>query len=258
MKNFIESHKVDIALFDTTGSTAEKVTPLYYDMRGYDHIDFLISAGNGPGSTVTGTLTARILQAPTATNPATVIPVSSATVSGGAATSYQVSGAAVLGLVFTTLASGATFSVNGLQFSFDSTAIATANVINSTGATAQATVASEAFVTQFNSSNCTLSPYFVASTEDGATVLIRPKDPGSTTLTATGTTLVAPRAKTMGLHVGMDVDKMSTNNRYVGVGVKSTGAAMPFTVMVVRSKASYGLESQKGLTASNSMGSTAW
>ena len=248
MKTWAEENRLDIVIFDSTGSTTEIYGP-YYDMSGYDRADFVITAklpNINSNTTKLRLITARLLQAPTATQPATLLPITSATAVFGKGTTGAISTPS-LRLSFTTLASGATWSINGSEYGANATgsATSTSGMIDSTGATANATVASEAFIALFNNTGITgmssarknNAENFIASSEAaGAVVHIRPKVLGSTFVTATGSSLVAAGADWITGHIGIETGALTTNNRYISIGINSSATTTPMTVTLIRSK----------------------
>jgi hypothetical protein len=261
---FQEKHKIDLAIFDSTGATAETISQ-YFDMLGHERIDFLVQTRFQLPTTLTSTLVEqgviRLLQASGATG-AGATAISSATAVVGRSVKNCVSladKANEIYIQFTTLASGATFSVAGYQYSYDSTADATARVMNSTGATAAASVASELFVTNFNSTaNNPLATVWAAATVASALVKISPfnVDAQATYLTATGSTLVnVGMGKCVG-HLGLDAKFMKDGCRYVAIGFKSSNANTPVAAMAIRTAISNPVN-QWAVSASKSMaGST--
>lgn len=239
---FQEKYKVDIALFDSTGSTTEQVSP-YFDMLGTRRIDFLVEGRLLPtaaNSTEAQTLTCRLLSATDSTGGGST-GISSATAIVGKKSTGVVVGstdkANELLIQFTTLASAATFSIGGYQWSFDSTADATARVLNSTGATADASVAAEAFATAFNStSNNPIATAWVASTIASALIRISPRVPTNqaTFITATGSTLVNIGPGKFTGHIGLEAQHLSDGKRYVAIAVQSSNTAIPFVVTAIR------------------------
>lgn len=255
MNRFSEYAKVDLAINDTTGSTAEVVSQ-YFDMSGYESVDFFVTV-NAPLTTANSTainqLNARILQSSSASSPATVIPITSATVTvGSTVTGCVVGKVAALRLLFTTLDTGATFSINGVQFGANSTgsATSTSGYFESTGATANATVASERFKTLFNTTySSTLCDSFVATTDAaGAIVHIWPKDPGTTYLTCTGTTLVNAGFRAVA-HLGCRAVHLNSTNQYVAVAINSCTTKLPFSAICVRSGGRLSPVAQKSITS---------
>lgn len=241
MKEFQESKKIDFAVFDTTGSTAEQVSP-YFDMLGYDRIDFLVQGKLVPTaalSTLVQQYSMRLLQASGATGAGSTA-ISSATAVMGRSVKNCVSladKANEIYIQFTTLASGATFSIAGYQYSFDSMAIPTSRVMDSTGATGQASVAAEAFITNFNSTaNNPLATVWKASSVASALVKVGPYnvDAQSTYLTATGSTLVNMGMGNCIGHLAIDSQFLSDGKRYVAIGIKTTDAAAPIVAVAMR------------------------
>jgi hypothetical protein len=237
---FYEKFKVDIALFDTTGSTTEQVSK-YYDMLDYRSIGALAVSRSLPttGSTTIQKTVVRLLQASNSTGGGATA-VSSANATIGQSATFAVSAADKANSIyvqFTTLASGATFSVGGYQWSFDSTAVAASRVMNSTGATGQASVAAELFVTSFNNTaNNPIATAWEAATVSSALVNIRPLTgyEQATYITATGSTLVMVRVGRSAAYVGLEAQYMGDGKRYVAVGVTNSDTAAPVTVTIFR------------------------
>jgi hypothetical protein len=239
---FRDMCKVDLLAFDTTGSTAIAYTP-YLDMRGVRKADFFIM-GRGAlpttaNSTAIQTLTAAIYQSTGSTGPSATQIANTSAVLGKMAAGVVVAATCMadeLYIQFTTLASAATFSINGVQWSFDSTADATARVLNSTGATANASVASEAFKTNFNSTaNNTFATAWQCATLTSALVKIYKVDPEANTyITATGSTLVNIGIGKAAAQIGIDQTCLKDGYRYVSVGVIASDTAAPYSVMAVR------------------------
>lgn len=241
MKEFQEGKKIDFAVFDTTGSTAEQVSP-YFDMLGYDRIDFLVQGRLVPTaalSTLVQQYSMRLLQASGATGAGSTN-ISSATAVMGRSVKNCVSladKANEIYIQFTTLASGATFSIAGYQYSFDSTAVATSRIMDSTGATGAASVAAEAFVTNFNSTaNNPLATVWKAATIASALVKVGPYNVNaqSTYITATGSTLVNMGMGNCIGHLSVDSQFLTDGKRYVAIGVKTTNAAAPIVAVAMR------------------------
>lgn len=236
-----ERYKIDLALFDSTGATAEQISQ-YYDMKNYKRIDFFV-AGKLPISTALSTIVQqyniRLLMASNATGGGAT-GISSATAMMGRSVKNAVSiadKANEILIQFTTLASGATLSVLGYEYKWDSTADATNRVMDSTGATANASVAAEAFVTNFNSTaNNPLATVWTAATVSGALVKIVPfaVDAQATYITATGTTLANVGMGKSVAHLACESAFLRDGMRYVAIGVKSSNLSAPVMAMAYR------------------------
>jgi len=242
-KRFGEQYRIDI-WGDPYGSTAEQFTP-YFDMLGYDSIDFIINSGiraSTAESTYQGTVVCRLMQASNATGGgATAISSATACMSKGGTAVTTASHGKSLVVSFTTLSSGATVTVLGQQFIANSSA--SAAYYFSGAASVQATVASEGFKTAFNSPNNTLSSAWVATTHaSGPYVFIRPKTVTSIDSTfyvsAAGSTLINVGIPELGGHIGFDAQYLKDGCRYVSCGVKGGTVANPIAITVIRKKSS--------------------
>jgi hypothetical protein len=262
---FQEKYKADIALFDTTGATAEQISQ-YFDMLNYSRIDFVAQTKQIPlaaNSTAAGSVVLRLLSASNATGGGASA-ISSATVTIGRTSTGGIVALAnranEIYIQFTTLASGATFSVGGYDWSFDSTADVTARILDSTGATGQASVAMEAFATAFNSTaNNPIATAWACATVSSGLCVIRPLagvDP-TTYLTATGSTKVnVGIGRSIG-HLGLDVQHLGDGKRYVAIGSKSSNNAVPIVITVFRESqkspvVQYAVQASKSMGASTS------
>jgi hypothetical protein len=239
---FQEKYKIDIALMDTTGSTVEAISP-YFDMRGYNSIDFVavgLSVPTAALSTIAKQGMDMRLLCATDSSGGGASALSSATAFAGRAAANVVAltdKANEILIQFTTLSSGATFSIGGYQWSFDSTAALTSRVLNSTGATGAASVAAEAFATAFNSTaNNPIATSWKASTISSALIRIEPVDKNaqSTYISATGSTLVNMNiGRTVG-HLSIEAQFLPDGKRWVAIGVKTTVVATPISVTAFR------------------------
>lgn len=248
---FQEKYKINCALFDATGSTTERVSD-YFDMRGYRRADailegFLSPATGGP-STLAQAFTLRVLQATDSTGGGAT-GISSATAGPSCMGKDAATGiSATVGLRegwirFSTMhGSVADFTVNVGTAAFTSGSAAAAMVF-AAQASDNATIASEGFVTLFNSTvnntSTALTANWRASTwSGGALVRISPIDheaTGSLRLGTTGASNISVGGLFTG-HVGIDAQYMKDGCRYIAVGAKSTSGAFPFTVTLVREK----------------------
>lgn len=248
MWNYINNLKGELLVFDTTGSTVAAVTP-YRDMLGIERMSFYVM-GRGAlpttaNSTMVQKMVVQLLQATDSTGGgATNITSAAATV--GKLSTNNVIGATCkareLYIQFTTLASAATFSINGLQWSFDSTAVPTSRIMDSTGATGQASVASEAFKTNFNSTaNNTFATAWQCATITSALVKIYPVNPETSAfITATGSTLVNVGMGRTYAHVNIDQTCLKDGYRYVAAQVTQSDTAAPYAVFTIRAYAQGG------------------
>lgn len=248
---FQEKFKVNVALFDSTGSTTERISD-YFDMRGVKRADAILegfmSPTTGGPSTLAHAFTLRLLQATDSTGGGAT-GISSATAGPSnmgkdSATGISATVGLREGLIrFSTMhGSAADFTVNVGTAAFTSGSAAAAMVF-SAQASDNATLASEGFVTLFNSTvnntSTAITANWRASTMAGvAMVKISPIDhesTGSLRLGTTGASNISIGGVFMG-HVGIDSQFMKDGCRYLAVGAKSTSAAFPFTVTLVREK----------------------
>jgi len=268
MGEFQEKYKVDIALFDATGSTTEQISQ-YYDMTGYRRIDFLVQ-GRIPSAMAQSTLaqkyTLRLLSASNATGGGASGISSATAVFGKISTGVVIATAEKaneLWLRFSTLdiaAVGATFSVNETKFT--SATGNSAAYYFAGGGSAAGTVLSAGFITAFNATSNTLSSAYEAVAHTHATdatagvVIIRPKNADSTAyLTATGSTIFNFGISKCCAHLGMDVQHIEDGKTHIAIGAYSTGSANPVCITVIRE--AEGPVSKKTVQTSKSMsGST--
>lgn len=247
MKEFQEQYKVDIALFDSTGSTTEKVSP-YFDMLGYNRIDFVFQSAVAPAlaySTDHQQFTLRLLQATNNTGGGASA-ISSATALVGKDATASITTAAKMReawLRFGTIANDSAITITVGTAAFVSATSGSAASFFACAASDAATVASEGFVAMFNSTannpSTALTANWVASTDlGGAVVKIAPKNPESTSLinvATTGCSCVSVGGKIMA-HIGMAQQFMGEGKRYIAIGVKSTSDPLPYAVTVMRTK----------------------
>lgn len=249
---FQEKYKIDVGRF-SSGSTAEIFTP-YYDMRGYKSADFLFEgivhslSSGGLGATDFGQWTLRAMQATSSTGGgASAISSATAVVGKESATGFSATRGCREGWIsFSTISGSAAlnFTVGTAAFVTASVATPAAAMTLVAGASAQATVAREAFITLFNSTQYNTSTVLVnnwyACTDATVTgdpwVRIIPRNQDSTNQLALGTTGSSQIAVggVFTAHIGVSNHHLKEGARYVSLGVKSTEFANPFTVTVIR------------------------
>lgn len=255
---FDEAHKVDVWADPIGGCTAVRYLP-YYDMLGYEEIDFFVSQAI-EGGTVAATamqgLSAQIYKATDSTGGGATA-LSSAT--GALAKTGTAIGTVAKGkslfIEFTTAlthaAYGATMTVLGQEF-ISATGNSAAYYFCGTGSAKSSAVAG-GFITAFNNTNCTLSDRWIAIKGQHSTTLtyvhIRPKGetfvPSSEYVSAGGSTIYGGIGiPSVCLHLAVKQEQLK-DCRYVGLGVASSGASLvtstvvvrqPLTVFVVRTK----------------------
>lgn len=245
---FQEKFKIDT--FFSTGSTVAVFTQ-YYDMKGYRRVDFLFEGlVNLPASGVLGAtdfqdFTLAAYQASDSTGGgSSAISSATAVVGKNSATGISTSQKCREGFIdFSTISGSAALTVNVGTAAYVSASIAApaAAMTWVSGASAQASVAKEAFVSMFNSTYNTATAVagaWIASTVGvpAAWCRILPKDPDSTYelhLGTTGSSQVGVGG-VFKAHIGIDRQHMKDDKRYVALSIKSTEMANPFTVTVIR------------------------
>ena len=257
-KWFSEGHKIDIWADPIGGCTAVRYLP-YYDMRGYESIDFFVS-GAIEGGTVAATaaqnVSAQIYRATDSTGGgATAISSATGTIGKIGTAITTVAKGKGLFIEFTTklnhAAFGATMAVLGQEF-VSATANSAAYFFCGL-ASAVSSGAAGGFITAFNNTNCTLSSAWKAEKGQLSTTLtyvyIRPK--GETFVGATeyvsagGSTLAGGIGiPSVGMHLAVKTEQLK-DSRYVTIGYAQAGAdavtstvvvRQPISVFVVRTK----------------------
>ena len=271
MNNFSDNYKQDLIFFDSSGSTTLRYAWPLYDMSGYAQADFIINAFKLSAGTATGKhsiVQAQVYTATAATS-TTLTALSSATASFGNTASSKLAlvGAQRLYIDFETPSSASTFSICGQQYTVQDANNASAFEVLASSSVG-GTVASSNFATVFLSTKNTQYLKYTASTDYvvGATglatgiVIISPKDPGSTTLSATaihgatankGILLYGDFAA----HIGVPADKLG-GARYVTIGVKSSDIKVPVSVNLLRSVSRFSPSAQPGLAVDVNLGTT--
>jgi hypothetical protein len=270
MEQFTEKHQVDYLFGNSTGVTAAAYYWPNVDMSNYDEAAFIISTPFLQIATATAAaneciFTAAVYAATAATS-TSLTAISSATASFGSTSGGQINKAKSLIVTFNTASTGTTYSINGKQLTIQSTqSVSSAETLGGTALT-NATYAS-ALAAYINSTSATFSSMFVATTDlpVGATMLssnsvyIRPKEVGSTYMSATG---YYGATANKGVLVAGDFQAVITvpteklgGKRYITIGCNSSGIAAPFHVSLVRKGARFTPEN-KGLAANTRIGST--
>ncbi len=252
MLNLTDNVQIDQILSHTTGATVLVYGWPNVDMSQYDRADFLISAfGLSPG-TATGAVNqfrAAVYTATAATS-TSLTAVSSATASFGATSTSTLSltGAQAIVFTFNTASVLTTCSLNGINLTVGATQHNnSAMFLGGTGLT-NATYSS-AFCAMINSTSATFSSYLIAATEApaGATHLssnaayVRLRNPGSTTLSATGFYGATANKGILikgdyTANIGVPAEKLG-GARYITIGCVSSALAVPFCVNLIRSGA---------------------
>ena len=258
-KWFSEGHKIDIWADPIGGCTAVRYLP-YYDMRGYESIDFFVS-GAIEGGTVAATakqnVSAQIYKATDSTGGgATAISSATGVLAKSATAITTVAKAKSLFLEITTAmtdaALGATMTILGQEF------------ISATGnsaayyfaglASAESSLVAQGFVTAFNNTNCTLSSAWKAEMGQQSTtksfVYIRPKGEthvGATVYVSAGGSTVygGIGIPSVGLHLAVKTEQLK-DRRYVSLGYAQTGASLVTSTVVVRQPISVFVVRTKG------------
>lgn len=258
-KNFTDRNKIDLWA-DPIGigiqDTSMRYTQ-YYDMRGYESIDFLVSGifeGSTHGQTAIQYTDFQIYKATdssgggnTAVSSATgrMTKVGTAITTAAKAKSLYIS----FSTKINDAAMGATFSVLGQDF-FSATGNSAAGAFAGLSSVA-ATVAALSFITAFNTHTSAtawkaeLGPTCTAFAE----VMIRPKSEtavGSTVyVSAGGSTVLPVGVPRMGGHLGIKTEHLRDGYRYVALGMKSGASGMttgtwvrrPVSVFAIRKRA---------------------
>lgn len=272
MKNFSEENKIDQILSNTSGATVRVYAYPAYDMSQYDRADFMISAfGLSPG-TATGAVNifdAAVYSATAATSTA-LTALSSATASFGATmtSALGLTGANRLVVTFNTAAVASTFSINGVNFTIRATSspasyepLGGTGLSNATYASALAVVINSTLATFYSKFEAATETPMGASALSSNAVYIYPKDPGSTTLTATGNYGATANKGILvtgdyQAHIGFPTDKLPNGGRFITIGCKSSALKVPFNVSLIRSKGRYTPSGQGGLAVDVNLGST--
>jgi hypothetical protein len=263
---FQEKNKVDICIFDSTGSTTENISG-YYSMKGVRRADFIITGktlcSTGGPSTLAQTYIARVIQA-TDSSGGGATGISSATAVAGKLTATGIGTAAKAEeawIKFSTIQADAALTVTINGRAFISATSGSAAYYFAAGASVNATVASEGFKACFNATNNTLSSVWVAvdphssSTKAAdAVVRIKRKDPDGTaqiTIGTTGASVISVGMPVV-MHLGVGCDNMGDGAGYVALGVYSTGSINPYSAVLIREYES-GPVSKQGLQYSKSL-----
>jgi hypothetical protein len=258
-KWFSEGHKVDIWADPIGGCTAVRYLP-YYDMRGYESIDFFVS-GAIEGGTVAATakqnVSAQIYRATNSTGGgATAISSATGTIGKTGTAITTVAKGKGLMIEFTTglthAAFGATMTILGQQF-VSATGNTAAYYFAGLGSAVSSLVAG-GFITAFNNTNCTLSSAWKAEKGQHSTsktfVYIRPK--GETFVGATeyvsagGSTIFGGiGVPSVGMHLSVKTEQLK-DSRYVTLGYAQQGASLVTSTVVVRQPISIFVVRTKG------------
>jgi len=248
MGEFQEKNKT-ISLF-STGSTVEEFTP-YFPMKDSRRIDFLVeglvnlTGAGAVGGTEVQQFTCRVMQASNSTGGgASAMSSATALIGKDSASGISTSMKCREGCVnFGTLdkATDLTITVGTAAYQTASAATA-ANRFVVKDASANATVAAQAFVTMFNSATnntatAITANWYAATLAAGvAVVRIKPKDQDGTHLLHLGTTnsSMVSVGGVFQAHIGVDRQFMSDGKTHIALGVKSTNHANPYTVTVIR------------------------
>ena len=269
--NFLtEKNQVDYLFGNSTGSSVAVYHWPNIDMSGYDQAAFLINCPMLQMATATAAANERIVYAAlytaTAATSTALTAISSATASFGSTSGGQINRAQGLTVTFNTASVGTTYSINGINFTVRATqANSSYEPLGGTGLT-NATYAS-ALAACINSTVGTFYKNFVATTDlpGGATMLsshavyIRPKEVGSTYMSATGFygatadkgVLVAGDFAAV---ISVPTEKMG-GARYITIGINSSQEKTPYYVSLIRSNARF-TPDNKGLAANIKIGST--
>jgi hypothetical protein len=269
MEHFSEKIKIDKILNHSTGSTTLVYAWPCYDMSNYNHAEFVVNAFNLSPGTATGAV--NIMQCAvytaTAATSTALTAISSATASFGSTLTsvLGITGAARLSITCNTASTGTTFSIIGQKMTIQSTAnVSSYDVLGGTGVS-NATFATS--LVNILTSGVNFKGKLIATTDvpAGSTMLsshvvyVYPAVPGSTTLTATGRYGATANkgilvAGDYVASIGVPAEKMG-GARYITIGVKSSGLAVPFSVNLMRSGGRYKPENA-GLAADVKLGST--
>jgi len=238
--------KINIFADPIGGCTAVRYTQ-YYDMLGYESIDFVVSAnicGASDMTTAMQNISCQLYKATNSTGGGSTA-ISSATgvvAKTGTAITTVLRGKS-LDLAFTTAITldivGATITVLGQEFV--SATGNTAAYYFQTDGSAAATVAAAGFITAFNNTNCTLSSAWKAElgqTSSGkARVYIRPRSetavPSSYHVSAGGSTLCGIGVPAVGVHLAAKIEHLK-DYRYVALGFSQLGASLVSSTIIHR------------------------
>ncbi len=232
--------KIDLYADPIGGCTAVRYTP-YYDMRGYESIDFVVSspfAGSSNESTAKQNISVQVYKATGSTGGgATAIATATGVASKTATSCDSVCHGKSLMIEFTTrlthASTGTAFSIAGQKF-ISATGNSAAYCFNGF-ASAAASVAAAGFVTSFNAVTCTLSSAWVAELAQASTtvarVIIKPRSetavPATYHLTATvGTAVGGVGVPSVGVHVAVKTEQLKDGYRYVALGFSQSGASL--------------------------------
>ena len=248
MGEFKEKYNIVVDTF-STGSTTVKYTK-YYDMQNYSNCEFLVSGRTqlGPatasGSTSKQQFTLAAYQATSATGGgASAISSATAIIGKDAATGFTTAAKCRVGLIgFTTMALKANLAITiGTAAYTGASAATTANLWAHPGATANATVACQAFVDMFNyATNNTataITANWQAATMEAAVpwVKITPRDPEGTHLLSMSNTGGCSNISIGGVfNAHISIDRQFMTKRYIALSVKSTCDQNDYSVMILR------------------------
>lgn len=269
MEQLSEKIKIDKVLNHSTGSTTMVYAWPAYDMSNFDHANFVVNAFNLSPGTATGAV--NIMQCAvygcTAATSTSLTAISSATASFGSTLTsvLGITGAARLTITCNTASTGTTFSIIGQKMTIQSTQnVSSYDVLGGTGVS-NATFATS--LVNILTSSVNFKGKLIATTDVpvGATMLssnavyVYPAEPGSTTLTATGKYGATANKGVLVsgdyvASIGVPAEKLG-GKRYITIGVKSSGLAVPFSVNLLRSSGRY-MPSNAGLAADINIGST--
>lgn len=244
---FQEKYKVDIALFDSTGSTTEQVSD-YFDMRDYRRADFVLQSKVVPAfASATGVqlFTLRLLQSSNSTGGGSTAISSATAVCGknGTASITTASKMREAWIRFSTINSDSAVHIVINSASYISATSGSAAHYFACGASDNATVASEGFVAMFNSTvlntATSITEKWAAATDaGGAYVRIYPKTKDATdfiSIATTGSSKISVGG-IFQIHIGMERQFMKDGCRYLAIGAKSSANALPFNITVVRER----------------------
>lgn len=269
---FQEKYKIDLLQFDSTGSTTPNISR-YYDLRGYRRADFLISGRTLMAIASTGAQAQYSAQIYLATDCSGggQTALSSATAIAGKGATVNIDATAKcneLWLMWNTAEYKTTVSsmTIGTAVFHSSSAASVAMAYACAGASANATVASEGFITMFNATaNNTstaltdnwvaLHPHSSVTKDADARVRIVRKNADSThTLTFTQDATCTHVQFGMGItmHLGVDVQHLPQGKTHIALGVNSSDVEQPYSVTLLR-EAVYAPVTQSAVNKSKSM-----
>lgn len=250
MGEFKEKYNIVVDDFSTGAPSTGITYTKYYDMQNYRNCEFLVSgrvqlsAAGAAGSTYKQQFTLAAYQATSATGGgAAAISSATAIVGKDATNGFTTAVKCREGLIgFTTLGLKSNLEITiGTAVYTGSSAATTANLFEHAGATANATVAVQGFVTMFNAAtnntSTAITANWQASTFAAAVpwVRITPKDPDGTHLLSMSNTAGCTFIAIGGVfNAHISVDRQFMTKRYIALGVKSTGDENPYVVTVVR------------------------